>query len=69
MVQIGNMVIDSLDDANYNKIKKELMKNSKEYLVEMLIESNVNLEDSLIKCDSFRQENMIGKKSIGGVVV
>ena len=69
MVQIGNMVIDSLDDANYNKIKKELMKNSKEYLVEMLIESSVNLEDSLIKCDSFRQENMIGKKSIGGVVV
>ena len=54
MVQIGNMVIDSMHDANYNKIKKELMKNSKEYFVEMLIESSVNLEDSLIKCDSFR---------------
>lgn len=69
MVQIGNMIVDSLDDVNYNKIRKELMNNSKEYLVEMLIEFSVNLEKSSTKCESFRQENMIGKRSIGGVVV
>lgn len=69
MVLIGNIVVNSLDDVNYNKIRKELMKNSKKYLVEMLIESSVDLEKSSTKCEFFRQENMIGKRSIGGVVV
>ena len=61
--------VETLDDINYNKIKKELMKNSKEYLIEMLIDASIKLEDSSIKCEFFRRENMIGKKSIGGIVV
>ncbi len=69
MIQIGNLVVESLSEDTIEKLERRLLKNSKKALVEMLIAASINSEDLSLRCESFRQELMIGKKSIGGVVV
>lgn len=69
MIQIGHLVVGSLDESVLENVRKELKKCSKERLIEMLLTSSVELEDMYTKAENFRQEVMQNKKSIGGVVV